>query len=109
MSYKLQERKCLPNDCIKESNIVVRGVNSSNSVVGEVTLELQINEENTISTNALILKDANFSYDLILGRDLLEESQIDIKQKAITLNGERICKTITLNGERICKNHYFKL
>ena len=56
-----------------------------------VTLELQINEQNIISTNALILKDANFSYDLILGRDLLAESQIDLKQKTITLNGEQIC------------------
>ena len=82
---------CLPNDCIKEFDIVVRGVNSSNSVIGEVTLELQINKENTISTNALNLKDANFSHDLILGRDLLAVCQIDLKQKTITSNDEQIC------------------
>ena len=44
-----------------------------------------------ISTNALILKDSNFSYDLILGRDFLKSSQIDLEKRTITLNGERIC------------------
>ena len=52
---------------------------------------MQLNDENTISTNALILKDSNFSYDLILGRDLLKSSQIDLEKRTITLNGERIC------------------
>ena len=82
---------CLTKDSIKESNVVVKGVNSSNSVIGEVTLELQLNEQNIVSTNALILKDSNFSYDLILGRDLLKSSQIDLENRTITLNGERIC------------------
>ena len=81
---------CLAKDS-KDSNFVVQGVNSSNSVIGEVTLELQLNNENMISTNALILKDSNFSYDLILGRDLLKSSQIDLEKRTITLNGERIC------------------
>ena len=81
---------CLTKDSIKESN-VVKGVNSSNSVIGEVTLELQLNEQNVVSTNALILKNSNFSYDLILGRDLLKSSQIDLENRTITLNGERIC------------------
>ena len=82
---------CLTKDSIKESNVVVKGVNSLNSVIGEVTLELQLNEQNIVSTNALILKDSNFSYDLILGRDLLKSSQIDLEKRTITLNGERIC------------------
>ena len=82
---------CLTKDSIKESNVVVKGVNSSNTVIGEVTLELQLNEQNIVSTNALILKDSNFSYDLILGRDLLKSSQIDLENRTITLNGERIC------------------
>ena len=82
---------CLTMDSIKELNVVVKGVNSSNSVIGEVTLELQLNEQNIVSTNALILKDSNFSYDLILGRDLLESSHIDLEKRTITLNGERIC------------------
>ena len=82
---------CLTKDSIKQSNVVVKGVNSSNSVIGEVTLELQLNEQNIVSTNALILKDFNFSYDLILGRDLLKSSQIDLENRTITLNGERIC------------------
>ena len=82
---------CLTKDSIKESNVVVKGVNSSNSVIGEVTLELQLNEQNIVSTNALILKDSNFSYDLILGSDLLKSSQIDLEKRTITLNGERIC------------------
>ena len=82
---------CLTKDSIKESNVVVKGVNSLNSVIGEVTLELQLNEQNIVSTNALILKDSNFSYDLILGRDLLKSSQIDLENRTITLNGERIC------------------
>ena len=82
---------CLAKDSIKDSNFVIHGVNSSNSVIGEVTLELQLNDENTISTNALILKDSNFSYDLILGRDLLKSSQIDLEKRTITLNGGRIC------------------
>ena len=82
---------CLTKDSIKESNVVVKGVNSSNSVIGEVTLELQLNEQKIVSTNALILKDSNFSYDLILGRDLLKSSQIDLENRTITLNGERIC------------------
>ena len=82
---------CLTKDSIKESNVVVKGVNSSNSVIGEVTLELQLNEQNIVSTNALILKDSNFSYKLILGRDLLKSSQIDLENRTITLNGERIC------------------
>ena len=84
---------CLAKDSIKDSNFVIHGVNSSNSLIGEVTLnlELQFNDENMISTNALILKDSNFSYDLILGRDLLKSSQIDLEKRTITLNEGRIC------------------
>ena len=52
---------------------------------------MQLNEQNIVSTNALILKDSNFSYDLILGRDLLKSSQIDLEKRTITLNGERTC------------------
>ena len=78
-----------------------------NSVIGEVTLELQLNEENTVSTNALILKDSNFSYDLILGRDLLKSSQIDLEKRTITLNGERICflekKRVKKPAKRVIK------
>ena len=66
---------------------------------------MQLNEHNIVSTNALILKDSNFSYDLILGRDLLKSGQIDLENRTITLNGERICFLEQKPAKRVIKEN----
>ena len=66
---------------------------------------MQLNEQNIVSTNALILKDSNFSYDLILGRDLLKSSQIDLEKRTITLNGEHICFLEKKPAKRVVKEN----
>ena len=70
---------------------------------------MQLNEQNIVSTYALILKDSNFIYDLILGRYLVKSSQIDLEKRTITLNGERICfleqKRVKKPAKRVLKEN----
>ena len=89
LNYK--QFKCLGNEHLHDSKVRIKGVTGeTTNVVGEVELNLKLSNGKTVTTDALILKDVNFAYDLILGRDVLQEAEIDLKHGTLKLQGETI-------------------
>ena len=93
--------RCLLNYCnlkyidpckVKPSNCVIRGVNkeSKNNVIGEVDLLFKLKNNVKIKTNALIINDGAFQYDVIIGRDVLDNSTFDLNAGTIHLHGSTI-------------------
>ena len=76
---------------VKPSNCVIKGVNkeSKNNVIGEVDL-FKLKNNATIKTNALIINDGAFQYDVIIGRDVLANSTLDLNARTIHLHGSTI-------------------
>ena len=75
---------------IKKSNICVKGVNKQSSVIGKCELKINLPNKKSIITNALIIKDGVFNYDLILGTDVLQNAVIDMKKGKICIQGNTI-------------------
>ena len=77
---------------VKPSSYVIRGVNkeSKNNVIGEVDLFFKLKNNATIKTNALIINDGAFQYDVIIGRDVLANSTLDLNAGTIHLHGSTI-------------------
>ena len=77
---------------VKPSSCVIRGVNkeSKNNVIGEVDLFFKLKNNATIKTNALIINDGAFQYDVIIGRDVLANSTLDLNAGTIHLHGSTI-------------------
>ena len=77
---------------VKPSNCVIRGVNkeSKNNVIGEVDLLFKLKNNVKIKTNALIINDCAFQYDVIIGRDVLANSTLDLNAGTIHLHGSTI-------------------
>ena len=77
---------------VKPSNCVIRGVNkeSKNNVIGEVDLLFKLKNNATIKTNASIINDGAFQYDVIIGRDVLANSTLDLNAGTIHLHGSTI-------------------
>ena len=77
---------------VKPSSCVIRGVNkeSKNNVIGEVDLFFKLKNNATIKTNALIINDGAFQYDMIIGRDVLANSTLDLNAGTIHLHGSTI-------------------
>ena len=74
---------------VKPSNCVIRGVNkeSKNNVIGEVDLLFKLKNNVKIKTNALIINDGAFQYDVIIGRDVLANSTL---QEQSTFMAQRL-------------------
>ena len=77
---------------VKPSSCFIRGVNkeSKNNVIGEVDLLFKLKNNATIKTNALIINDGAFQYDVIIGRDVLANSTLDLNAGTIHLHGSTI-------------------
>ena len=77
---------------VKPSNCVIRGVNkeSKNNVIGEVDLLFKLKNNVKIKTNAFIINDGAFQYDVIIGRDVLANSTLDLNAGTIHLHGSTI-------------------
>ena len=82
--------KCLKNEPIKESSVKIRGVAGTTEVVGEVSLNLEFSPTEKVSVDALIIKDSNFDYDLILGRDILNDGELNLREGHLKIRGEVI-------------------
>jgi hypothetical protein len=83
--------KCLKNEQIVGTNVRLKGITgTTNRVCGEVELELALSPGNKIKVDALILKDTDMGYDLILCRDLQQEADVNLKEGSLTLQGEKI-------------------
>ena len=109
--------RCLLNYCnlnyvdpceVKPSSCVIRGVNkeSKNNVIGEVDLFFKLKNDATIKTNALIINDGAFQYDVIIGRDVLANSTLDLNAGTIHLHGSTIKfyekqRAINTNDKRV--------
>ena len=93
---------------VKPSSCVIRGVNkeSKNNVIGEVDLFFKLKNNATIKTNALIINDGAFQYDVIIGRDVLANSTLDLNAGTIHLHGSTIKfyekqRAINTNDKRV--------
>ena len=93
---------------VKPSSCVIRGVNkeSKNNVIGEVDLLFKLKNNATIKTNALIINDGAFQYDVIIGRDVLANSTLDLNAGTIHLHGSTIKfyekqRAINTNDKRV--------
>ena len=77
---------------VKPSNCVIRGVNkeSKNNVIGEVDLFFKLKNNVHIKTNALIINDGAFQYDVNIGCDVLANSTLDLNAGTIYLHGSTI-------------------
>ena len=93
---------------VKPSSCIIRGVNkeSKNNVIGEVDLFVKLKNNATIKTNALIINDGAFQYDVIIGRDVLANSTLDLNARTIHLHGSTIKfyekqRAINTNDKRV--------
>jgi len=83
--------RCLKNEPTRKSKVRIKGINgTTNQVCGEVELELQLSPGCKIKVDALIIKDTDIGYDLILGRDLLKEAELNMKTGTLKLRGNEI-------------------
>lgn len=80
----------LRNEKIKRSNVKVKGVTGDTNTFGEVKFELMLPNNKKLAVDALILKDANFNYDMILGRDILNTCSLDFQKGHMRIQGETI-------------------
>ena len=89
MNYKQFE--CLKNERIINSDVKIKGVTgTSTKATGKVELDLQLSPDKSSKVDALIVKDVNFGYNLILGRDVLRKAELNSKSGTMTLRGETI-------------------
>jgi len=80
--------KCLKNEPLKHSAVKVKGVVGNSDVIGEVKLNLVINKNTKLSTEALILRNAQFPYDIILGRDVLQNAEVNLNNGTLSIENE---------------------
>ena len=82
--------KHLGNEEITESNVVLQGVNGVSAVKGEINLQLSLESGKKCRVTALLVKNSNFPYDMILGRDVLKGAEINLKECNLKLGKEVI-------------------
>jgi len=86
----INNKTCIANENIKDSNIRIKGITGNSAVIGEVELKLELSNKSKIIADALILKNTSIDYDLILGRDILQDATIDFINGKININGNEI-------------------
>jgi len=82
---KYENLRCMDKQSVKSTNVKIKGIVGNAEVVGEVTLNLNFRNNQVVTTDALIIKNASFDYDIILGRDILKDAQLDFNKKCINI------------------------